>query len=628
MNVDTQGQRRAQFRAPWLVLGACLILLLLANHALYLNLKHKNQEQFQLHVDDMHDAISQRLRRHEQILLGAAGFFDASNAVSRAEWKTYVERLRLEVNYPGIQGVGYSQIIQPSELAAHVRAVRAEGFPAYVVRPPGPRDLYTSIVYLEPFRDRNLAAFGYDMFSEPTRNAAMRQAGETGAAVISAKVRLVQETHGKPQAGFLMYVPVYHKGLPLDAPAERWRALRGFVYSPYRMEDLMRGARVEGVQPVSFRIFDGVTADEEALMYDAASEEGASPPPRQAQYAMTRAMQAYGHAWTVNYQSRPDIEVGWFSRESVVLLVSGGAFSVMLFVLIAFLSARRAQAEALARAMTAEIRRNEEGLRQNEARLNEAQRTAQVGSWELDLSTGQLHWSNEIFRLFEIDKARFPATYEGFLNAIHPDDREAVNQAYTESLEKRQPYEITHRLRMADGRIKWVHERCTSDFDAEGRPLRSRGTVQDITRQTEVERAVMESAQFAQSILDHAVDGIITIDEKGMVQSFNKAAERIFGYSAEEVAGRNVNILMPEPYHSAHDGYLARYAQTGVKRIIGQGREVEGRRKDGRTFPMDLAVSHVARQGRPLFVGLVRDITERKRVDRMKSEFVSTVSHE
>jgi len=173
-----------------------------------------------------------------------------------------------------------------------------------------------------------------------------------------------------------------------------------------------------------------------------------------------------------------------------------------------------------------------------------------------------------------------------------------------------------------------VHEHCTSDFDGAGKPLRSRGTVQDITRQTEVERTATESAQFAQSILDHAVDGIITIDEKGAVQSFNPAAERIFGYGAQEVIGRNVKILMPEPYHSEHDGYLARYAQTGVKRIIGQGREVEGRRKDGSTFPMDLAVSHVARQGQPLFVGLVRDITERKRVDRMKSEFVSTVSHE
>ena len=127
-------------------------------------------------------------------------------------------------------------------------------------------------------------------------------------------------------------------------------------------------------------------------------------------------------------------------------------------------------------------RRNiEEQLRLSQARLEEAQRIAMVGSWELDLITGELIWSDEIFRLFEIDKNQFGATYAAFLNAIHPEDRDAVNQAYTDSLETRATYEITHRLLMGDGRVKWVQERCTSDFDAAGKPLRSRGTVQDIS---------------------------------------------------------------------------------------------------------------------------------------------------
>lgn len=122
--------------------------------------------------------------------------------------------------------------------------------------------------------------------------------------------------------------------------------------------------------------------------------------------------------------------------------------------------------------------------------LNEAQHIAQVGSWELDLSSGILIWSDEIYQLFEIDKNRFGATYEAFLNAIHPEDRDAVNEAYNRSLQTHEPYQITHRLLMPDGRIKYVTERCTSHFDSDGRPIRSVGTIQDVTELKRTELAL------------------------------------------------------------------------------------------------------------------------------------------
>jgi len=122
-----------------------------------------------------------------------------------------------------------------------------------------------------------------------------------------------------------------------------------------------------------------------------------------------------------------------------------------------------------------------------------------------------------------------------------------------------------------------------------------------------------DSETRLRSMTENLVDGLITIDEYGIVQSFNPAAERIFGYQANEVTGKNINILMPEPYHSQHDGYLRHYLDTGNKKVIGIGREVEGKRKDGYTFPMDLAVSEMFVGGKRVFVGTVRDISERKR---------------
>jgi len=130
------------------------------------------------------------------------------------------------------------------------------------------------------------------------------------------------------------------------------------------------------------------------------------------------------------------------------------------------------------------------------------------------------------------------------------------------------------------------------------------------------------------AIVDNTVDGLITIDAVGLVETFNHACEQIFGYEAEEVIGQNVKMLMPDPYHSEHDGYLKNYHGTGKRKIIGIGREVEGRRKDGSVFPLDLSVSEINIGDRNIYSGIVRDITERKQMETMKDEFISTVNHE
>ena len=150
------------------------------------------------------------------------------------------------------------------------------------------------------------------------------------------------------------------------------------------------------------------------------------------------------------------------------------------------------------------------------------------------------------------------------------------------------------------------------------------------------------TAERMRSVVDHVVDGIITIDANGAIETFNPAAERIFGYPADEAIGRNVRMLMPEPDSSLHDGYVAHYLRTGEKRIIGVGRTVVGRRRDGSVFPMELAISEFAIGGQRYFTGIVRDITARvladeelkrahdelKLADVRKDEFLSMLAHE
>lgn len=161
------------------------------------------------------------------------------------------------------------------------------------------------------------------------------------------------------------------------------------------------------------------------------------------------------------------------------------------------------------------------------------------------------------------------------------------------------------------------------------------GIIRDISERKQAEEALREGQARIQAILDTAVDGILTIDERGVIEIANRAAGRLFDYDPAELVGRNVSLLMPEAHGKLHDGYIERYLRTGEARVIGVGREVEGLRRDGSVFPAELAVSEVRLGDRRRFTGIVRDITVRKeaeqallRADALKDEFLANTSHE
>ena len=151
-------------------------------------------------------------------------------------------------------------------------------------------------------------------------------------------------------------------------------------------------------------------------------------------------------------------------------------------------------------------------------------------------------------------------------------------------------------------------------------------TIHDISARKQAERALQDSEARMRAIFETAVDAIITIDEHGIIERLNPAAERMFGYSEADAIGRNVSMLMPNPHRDAHDGYLRHYMETGEKRIIGKGREVQGQRRDGGIFPIDLAVTEMWLGGRRMFTGLVRDITERKRAEEKAQQLLQDLT--
>jgi PAS domain S-box-containing protein len=203
-----------------------------------------------------------------------------------------------------------------------------------------------------------------------------------------------------------------------------------------------------------------------------------------------------------------------------------------------------------------------------------------------------------------------------FASVIHPDDVEAVATAVSVAIAAKQPYVIEYRLVHADGSVRHVHEKGRGIFDSSGQLKHLDGAVFDVTEHKRTQLALEDSFEEIDSILDAAVDSIITIDETGAIERFNPAAEKVFGYVAEDVIGQNVKMLMPDPLRSSHDGYVAAAQSTGMSKVIGKGRELTGLRKDGSEFPLELAVGDIRSQGARKFVGTLRDISERKEAER------------
>lgn len=362
---DQRLLRRTTWPA-WLILMVSILLTVSASIYIKFDVDSMLKREFLFASNEIRVKIEDRLKAHEQILLSGAALFDASEEVDREEWKTFLQRTNVESNLPGIQGVGFSQWIPPEELDEHTKTIRNQGFPNYSVRPEGERNAYSSIIYLEPFTGRNLRAFGYDMFSEPVRRAAMERARDKNEAALSGKVKLVQETDEDIQAGTLMYVPVYRKGMPTDTVEQRRAALTGWVYSPYRMNDLMRGIlggwdSPEGVR-IGLQVYDGTTISGESLLYDSQATKG-SDIGIQGKFTEQKQVNFNGRPWTLNFtylggQSLfTDYAKVWMS------LASGLVISLLLFGLLMSLLNNRFNAMQMADKLTQELRLSNNLLR-------------------------------------------------------------------------------------------------------------------------------------------------------------------------------------------------------------------------------------------------------------------------
>lgn len=481
----------------WL-LQLLLLLLLLTGFigwSMYQQSINFAKSAFNQHVDDLMQSVQLRMREHEQILLGTKGLYDASQSVAREEFHLYVKSLDIEKKYRGIQLIGFSQWIKPEQLADAINLVKADGFPQFNIRPQGERDNYTMIIYAEPFSGRNLAAFGFDMFSESVRRQAMTAAVETNQATLSSKVTLVQENQGSVQAGALLYLPIFKKNMPTATLEERWQALEGFVYAAFRMGDLMHGLlRQQQASNIEFIMFAGDAADPRQELYNSNENinvttkltENFSPA-----YTQDRTVTLFGQPWLVRAFSNKEFERQHKSYSAVMALVIGTCVSLLLCLTFYVLARQRQRAILLAEKMTENVRAQHIQLKNSQERFQLAIESSSIGIWSLQFSDKHMQWDDSMYALFGLADGKKLTTYESFLALVHNDDRQRVFAEIAHAIEGKLGYDTEYRILWPDHTIHYLASRARIIDDGE-ESMSMIGTCWDVSERKRLDKAKTE----------------------------------------------------------------------------------------------------------------------------------------
>jgi diguanylate cyclase (GGDEF)-like protein/PAS domain S-box-containing protein len=480
--------------------------------------------------------------------------FAASEKVERAEWATFVEKLDLDQSYRGIQGVGFSLYIPKLKLATHQSEMRKLGFPDYVVKPEGDRDEYTSIIYLEPFSGRNLRAFGYDMYSEATRNAAMAHARDVGDVIFSGRVKLVQETKADVQAGLLAYYPVYRNSALTQTIEQRRAALVGWVYSPYRMNDLMAPILAEELDTVRLQIFDGDAVSDAHLLYDSEQGIAAQAVASGDSFTFTQKLELSGRYWTLRYTTLPGFAATQrFSSEwgdlATLLLVG-----MLVLGLSGSLIGTRRRAEAIAQQLIGD-------LRVSEQRYDALFAKSRVPMMLIDPIDGQILEGNAAaadFYGYRLDQLK--AMNIGQINIltsvqIATEMQLAVN-------EQRAYFNFSHRL--ADGSIRDV-EVHSGPIEVHGRHLLY-SIVVDVTKRRHAEEAMVQQSQRMSNILWGTGVGTWEWNVQTGETRVNERWAELIGYTLDELAPVSIATWMKY----AHPDDLAASGAALEKHFAGE----------------------------------------------------------
>lgn len=510
-----------------LVIG--ILLSILAFWYSSKNIQERERLRFETVAKQITIKVKGRMDAYRETLYAGAGLFDSSKSVEREEWRSFVTALKIDANFPGIQGLGFSRVIS-SEQAKN---------------PKKQQELYTSIVYLEPLDKRNQRAIGFDMFSEEVRREAMRRALYSGEAAASGKVRLKQENNIDEQAGFLMYVPIYQKGMPLTTRAERLAALKGLVYAPFRGNDLMHGILGNRYNDIGLEIYDG-EKNKGNLLFSGNQKDATSE-----DMVIENKLDIDGRVWTLRYRpyqgflDESDMNDPWLILALGVLLT----FAVF-FVMMSILRTKE-KAQTLAKKMTYKLSLQKQFLDnvfennaagifvvdQNRNIITANQRLCDIFSYTKKELIGQNT------SLLHINQENYLAFAPNFLKAKNG-DRVKVDYIFRDKNGKELFCEFLGmkiEIEKNNAGVIW--------------------SVLDITERKRIEAELRSSEEKFRSMFAKQDAPMLLIDpDNGAILDVNRSAEKFYGYSADEMETMtidDINILSKEEIKKEMESALA-----------------------------------------------------------------------
>jgi PAS domain S-box-containing protein len=508
--------------------------------------------------------IDTRLHVHAFLLRTGAALFAASDTVIRKEWKNFYKNSKINKNLPGIQGLGFALLIPKNRLQQHLNQIRNEGFPKYSISPAGEREIFTSIIYLEPFFGRNLRAFGYDMFTEPIRRQAMEHARDLDIASLSGKVTLEQETNKDIQAGALMYVPVYKNGMSTNTIEERRKAIKGWVFSPYRMNDLMQGVLGQWnhskIRRIHLQIYDDKSLSTETLLFDS-QQDDKKVNDNYSTRIYTSSIYFNGKTWFLLFRQSTR-NLPFFNNKANIMLIGGITISVLLFILVISFLNTKERAKYIAESLTRDItllneeleRRVKERtdelhlvnktLKQSELQLKILLNTIPDMVWLKDTQGVYLFCNHKVEKLFGTTEQNIIGkTDYDFL----PKEKAEKYRIYDESviLEQKTKMNEDWVVYASNGYTALNETIEVPTYDLNGNLIGILGIARDITKRKAIEKALSESEMQLSAIFDNTNDFIWSLEADTLqVIRFNKAIKEFFSRKGIEIKkGKKIDEL-------------------------------------------------------------------------------------
>jgi diguanylate cyclase (GGDEF)-like protein/PAS domain S-box-containing protein len=475
------------------------------------------------------DAVVGKIHAYEEMLRATQGLFYVSPDLSREDFANFYQSLKLEENYPGIQGLGYVVSLTPEQKQPHINAVRQSGLLNYDIHPKGEREQYSSNLYIEPITKKNLRALGFDMYSDANRQAAMNQSVTTGHATLTEKVILKQDSSTATINGLLMYLPVLIDPGETELTIEQRTINTGWVYAVFRIDDVLKDVLGTHKNVGLLDIYDENAEKSENLLFNQTGEAA------DVSFSLQKSYEVGGRTWS--FVGQPDKEfVSTMSRNNtLVTWIIGTVISLLFALVIAAIAKSRANAIRIASQMT-------KSYRQNARRLALATEAAEIAIWEWDIETNIILLDSMASTVFGLKPDTQQLDYSQFEKLVHEADLLAFRVAVEQAMQQHKPIEIRFRIHHGSD-IKMLHTSAELYFNEAGQILSLVGVSYDITEDWQHQKTILETEQRWKHALEGSGAGVWDWNVANNVVVFSDKLLAMLGYAPGEITGHMENWL-------------------------------------------------------------------------------------